>query len=281
MRNRLLSLVIFVVALLVISSPAAAQVYFPSAAGHRAPESEAAAKAAPIPQYDPHDLSGVWLGRGGALLSDKAAPPFTPLGQKMFDANKPSQYGRGNTLSAHHYIPAFGNDPLAKCDPLGFPRNMGNGPFEMAQTSGKIFQIFEEGRRVREIWTDGRKLPDDLDARWYGWAVGHWEGDTLVVESTGYDERAWLDTNGYPHSKDMKLVERYTHPDATTLVVSMTLTDSKIYTGTWSGSKTYKMELPKGLTVLSEWYCVPSEEESFNQNVRDPAAGLGNNKVKP
>jgi len=101
------------------------------------------------------------------------------------------------------------------------------------------------------------------------------------VESTGYDERAWLDTNGYPHSKDMKLVERYTHPDATTLVVSMTLTDPKIYTGTWSGSKTYKMELPKGLTVLSEWYCVPSEEESFNQNVRDPAAGLGNNKVKP
>jgi hypothetical protein len=70
MRNRLLGLVIFVMALLVISSPAAAQVYFPSAAGHRAPESEAAAKAAPIPQYDPHDLSGVWLGRGGALLSD-------------------------------------------------------------------------------------------------------------------------------------------------------------------------------------------------------------------
>lgn len=68
--------------------------------------------------------------------------------------------------------------------------------------------------------------------------------------------------------------ERYTHPDALTLNTMM-LTDPKIYTKTWSGSKTYKMELPKGLTVLSEWYCVPSEEESINQNVRDPATGLG------
>ena len=278
MRNHVTGVGIVLTALLVLSTSAAAQVYFPSAAGHRSPAAQAAAKAAPTPPYDAHDLSGIWLGRGGSVLSDKDAPPFTPLGQKMFDANKPSQYGRGNKLSEHHYIPAFGNDPLAKCDPLGYPRNLGGGPFEMAHTSGKIFQIFEEGRRVREIWTDGRKLPDELEARWYGWAVGHWDGDTLVVESTGYDERAWLDTNGYPHSEGMKLVERYTHPDATTLVISMTLDDPKIYTKTWSGTKTYKMELPKGLTVLSEWYCVPSEEESFNQNVRDPAAGLAKSK---
>lgn len=278
MRIRMVGLVMFVIALFVLSLPGVAQVYFPSAAGHRAPASAAAAKAAPIPAYDPHDLSGVWLGRGGALLSDKEAPPFTPVGQKMFDAAKPSQYGRGNTLTAHHYVPAFGNDPLAKCDPLGYPRNLGGGPFEMAQTKDKIFQIFEEGRRVREIWTDGRKLPDDLDPRWYGWAVGHWEGDTLVVESSGYDERAWLDTNGYPHSAGMRLVERYRHPDATTLEISMTLDDPKVYTKTWSGQKTYKMELPKGLTVLHEFYCVPSEEESFNENVRDPAAGLADKK---
>ena len=71
----------------------------------------------------------------------------------------------------------------------------------------------------------------------------------------------------------MHIVERYTHPDAVTLNVSMTLTDPKIYTGAWSGQKALKMELPKGLTVLNENYCVPSEEESFNQRVRDPAAG--------
>ena len=272
MRNRFVSFGIFFSAVLLFSSPAVAQVYFPSAGGHRAPASEAAAKAAPTPAYDPHDLSGVWMGRGGALLSDKLAPPMTPLGQKMFNANKPSQYVRTGEPSPGHYIPAFGNDPLAKCDPLGYPRNLG-GPLEMVQTPGKIVQIFEDGRRIREIWTDRRKLPDDLDPRWYGWAVGHWEGDTLVVESTGYDERSWLDAGGYAHSSGMRLVERYSHPDAMTLQISMTLEDPKMYTKPWSGQKTFKMELPKGLTVLNENYCVPSEEESFNQQVRDPAAG--------
>ena len=271
MRNRFMSFGIFFTVVLLFSSPAIAQVYFPSAGGHRAPESEAAGKAAPIPAYDPHDLSGVW--RGGGVLSDKTVPPMTPEGQKLFNANKPSQYVRTGDPDPGKYIPAFGNDPLAKCDPLGFPRNLGGGPMEIVQTPGKIVQIFEDGRRIREIWTDGRKLPEDLDPRWYGWAVGHWEGDTLVVESTGYDERTWLDSGGYPHSQDMHIVERYSHPDAVTLQLSMTLTDPKVYTKPWSGQKTLKMELPKGLTVLNENYCVPSEEESFNQHVRDPAAG--------
>jgi hypothetical protein len=278
MRDRFVSLVLFFAAMLLVSSPGAAQVYFPSAGGHREPQSAAAAKVAQPPSYDAHDLSGVWLGRGGALLPDKEAPPMTPLGQKLFNANKPSQYVRTGTPSPGHYIPAFGNDPLAKCDPLGYPRNLGGGPVEFVQTPGKIVQIFEDGRRVREIWTDGRKLPDDLDPRWYGWAVGHWEGDTLVVDSRGYDARAWVDANGYPHSDEMHLVERYRHPDAMTLEISMTLEDTKVYTKPWSGQKTFKQELPKGLTVLNEFYCVPSEEQSFNEKVRDPAAGAVSNK---
>jgi len=79
---------------------------------------------------------------------------------------------------------------------------------EIVQTPGKILQIFEDGRESVEIWTDGRKLPQDLDPRWYGWAVGPLGGRTLVVESTGYDERSWLDSAGYPHSQDMHIVER-------------------------------------------------------------------------
>ncbi len=74
----------------------------------------------------------------------------------------------------------------------------------------------------------------------------------------------------------MKMVERYTHPDALTLQISMTIDDPKIYTKPWSGQKTFKLVLPKGLTVLNAWYCVPSEEESFNENVRDRATGLDN-----
>jgi hypothetical protein len=145
----------------------------------------------------------------------------------------------------------------------------------MVQTPGKIVQIFENGRRLREIWTDGRKLPADLDPRWYGWAVGHWEGDTLVVDSTGYDERTWLDGAGYPHSEGMHLQERYSHPDAMTLEITMTLDDPKAYAKPWVGRKqTYRLLLPKGLMVLDEIFCVPSEEQSFNEGVRNPAAGV-------
>jgi len=94
-----------------------------------------------------------------------------------------------------------------------------------------------------------------------------------VVNSKGYDQRTWVDAGGYPHSDEMQIVERISHPDAVTLQISMTLDDPKVYTKSWSGQKTFKEELPKGLTVLDEGYCVPSEEQSFDEKVRDPAAG--------
>ena len=281
MRNRFVSLVIFLIAVLVFSLPAIAQVYFPPAAGGRSPEARAAAAASPQPAYVPHDLSGVWLRMAGnraggpinTMMGGAPAPPMTAWGQQQFNAHKPSQR---EAEASRRVPPALGNDPLGKCDPLGYPRNLGaGGPFELIQTPTKVVQIFQEGLRIREIWTDGRKLPDDVDPRWYGWAVGHWEGDTLVVDSKSYDERTWLDGDGHPHSEDMHLQERYSHPDAMTLEITMTLDDPKAYTKPWVGVKqTFKLLLPKDRTELYEWYCVPSEEESFNEGVRNPAGGV-------
>jgi hypothetical protein len=295
MGSRLMRSVIFLTAVSVLSSPAVAQVFFPPAGGiPPSAEARAAAAAAPKPAYDPHDLSGVWWSgddnqdpdasirsakrtQTGELAPDhlmggSPAPPMTAWGQEQFNAHKPSSR---EAPASRRVPPALGNDPLGTCDPLGYPRNLGGGPFEMVQTPGKIVQIFENGRRLREIWTDGRKLPADLDPRWYGWAVGHWEGDTLVVDSTGYDERTWLDGAGYPHSEGMHLQERYSHPDAMTLEITMTLDDPKAYAKPWVGRKqTYRLLLPKGLMVLDEIFCVPSEEQSFNEGVRNPAAGV-------
>jgi hypothetical protein len=285
MRNRLMSLIIFLGAL-AFSTSAVAQVYFPAASGGRSKEARDAAAAEPKPAYVPHDLSGVWArvratDRGGGpietLLGGAPAPPMTAWGQEQFKANKPSQY---QAEASRKVPPALGNDPLGKCDPLGYPRNLGT--FEFLQTPTKMVQMFQEGLRLREIWTDGRKIPDDVDPRWYGWAVGHWEGNTLVVDSRGFDGRTWLDGDGHPHSEDMTLQERITHPDAETLVINMTLTDPRAYTKPWVGNpQTFKLLLPKDRTELYEWYCVPSEEESFNEGVRNPAGGIvskNNNK---
>jgi len=278
MVSRFVSLVIFLVTALAFSSPAVAQVYFPPASGGQTAEAKAAAAAAPKPVYDPHDLTGIWSRTGNrpggapviTLMGAAPAPPMTAWGLEQFNANKPSQH---EAEESRKVPPALGNDPLGNCDPLGYPRNL--GVFEFVQTPTKMLQIFQEGLRFREIWTDGRKLPADLDPRWYGWAVGHWDGNNLVVDSTGYDERSWLDGDGHPHSDEMKLHEVFSHPDAMSLEIAMTLDDPKTYTKTWVANKqTFKLSLPKANTELYEWYCVPSEEQSFNEGVRNPAGGI-------
>ena len=128
--------------------------------------------------HDPHDLNGIWNFSGLRTLSNDP-PPMTPEGKRKFDANKPSYGPRA-------IPPALGNDPAGNCDPLGlvrlllFPR-----PFEFVHAPGRVFQFLEWNHVWRTIWTDGRKLPEDPDPRWYGYSVGKWDGDTLVVGITG------------------------------------------------------------------------------------------------
>jgi hypothetical protein len=277
MRTHFIGIAYGLAATLLFSSAAFAQVYGPSTEGRRSPADMKAAAAAPKPAYDPHDLSGVWWGAvgrtptTGTILQGNPIPPLTPYGQKLLDANKPSQGPR-------RVMPALGNDPLGYCDPLGYPRNLfqNRRPFQFIQTPHEVLQLFEWNFAVRQIFTDGRKIPPDADPRWFGYAVGHWDGNTFVVDSTDYIDKTWLDGFGDPHTEDMKLEERWVHPDAMTLQVTMTLTDPKIYTKPWVSAKpiVFDLQLPKGLTELREEYCVPSEEESFNEHTRDRAAGL-------
>jgi len=289
MRNRIGIVVIALITGSILSTGARAQVFFPG--GRSDAQKKAAEESKAKLKYDPHDLSGIWRGAGQmvpppkdpkigdarptSLMGGAPAPPMTEWGKQKFDSYKPSA---AESWQSRRVAPALGNDPIGNCDPLGYPRSLGRGPVEFIQTPEKILQVFNgvgEGMALREIFLDGRKLDtDDLDPRWYGWAVGHWEGDSLIVESSGYDERSWLDGNGFPHSESMKLREVYRHPDATTLEITMTLEDPKAYTKPWVGNKeTFRLELPKDRTVLYEEYCVPSEEQTFNQGVRNPAGG--------
>ena len=288
MRKRISNLLLFLMGALIFSSPAVGQVFYPG--GRSDEQKKAAEDYKPKLKYDAHDLSGIWRGSGQMvpqpkdprigdahptpLMGGAPPPPMTAWGKAMYDARKPSA---AESYQSRRVAPALGNDPVGNCDPLGYPRALGRGPVEFLQTPEKIVQVFDgvgDGMAMREIYMDGRKIPDDVDPRWYGWAVGHWEGDSLIVDSSGYDERGWLDGNGFPHSDEMKLHEVYRHPDAMTLEVTMTLDDPKAYTKPWVGNtETFKLELPKGLTVLYEEYCVPSEEQTFNQGVRNPAGG--------
>jgi hypothetical protein len=210
------------------------------------------------------DLSGVWQMRGVRSLSDES-PPMTLLGQQRFDANKPSYGDRA-------IPPALGNDPTGKCDPLGFVRSLfGFRPFEFVVVPGRVFQFFEWTRVWREIWTDGRELPQDPDPRFYGYSVGRWEGDTFVVNSTGFDDRTWLDQFGHPYSGEMRIEERWRRA-GDNLELTMTLVDPVMYSAPWVAENRVFAAQPGA--ELREELCVPSQEEEFNRRVRNPAGGL-------
>jgi hypothetical protein len=101
---------------------------------------------------------------------------------------------------------------------------------------------FEYDHFVREIFTDGRKHPDDLDPSWMGHAVGHYEGDKLVVDTTGFNDKTWLDRIGHPHSDQLHLVERFRRVDRTTLTDDLTIEDAKAYTRPWSTQLIFQLK---------------------------------------
>jgi hypothetical protein len=230
--------------------------------------------ATPAVDYNPRDFSGVWLRSGGASLTDDLPPKMTARGQALWDA---TVTGRSNA-ARDSTPPVSANDPIAWCDPYGFPRILSvNRPVEMVHTSTRIVQLFEWSRVWRDIWLDGRALPADPDPRWMGYSVGRWEGDTLVVETIGFNEKTWMDQYGYPYSAGARFVERWRRVDATTILHDATLFDPDIYTEPWVGdTRTFRL-LPRDgwpQAELREEFCAPSEERSFNERVRDPAGGV-------
>ena len=222
-----------------------------------------------------HSLAGIW-GRASRIQVFSDQPPaFTAEGQAKFNANKPG-YGPRSVP------PALGNDAMGTCDPLGIPRLLTLEvlpPYhrvEIFETSNRMLQHFEWHNYWREIWTDGRELPKDPEPKWMGYSVGKWEGDAFVVNSFGFDGRTWLDHFGYPHSDEMRLQERYRLLDHDTLELTMTITDPRIYAKPWSSDKKILKLVPKG--EIEESFCVPTEEQEFNNTVRNPAGGVTNKK---
>jgi hypothetical protein len=294
MRNRFLNPISALAMVLVSSCVSFAQTYGTKGYSPGAWKPEELPKELSKPKpFSPHDLSGVWstpTTRGyferhslndkwieikdpkvpPQMRSDASPPPMTAWGKAKFDANKVS-YGPRSVE------PGLGNDPVSQCEPLGYPRDLWEAnlrPFEFIQTPDRMLQHMQYHDTWRTIWTDGRPLPKDPDPAWYGYSIGRWEGDTFVVESLGYDDRTWIDHFGNPHSDEMRMVERYRRVDKDTLELDMTLTDPKTYTKPWVAD-TIKFVTAKA--AIFEEICSPSEENRFNDKIRDAAVG----KPKP
>lgn len=216
-----------------------------------------------------HDVNGSWAGN---LTPERLPiPPMTPLGQKLFGLNKPeTEFGTGHS-----------NDPLNTCDPLGIPRNL---VFEtrglaFASMPNRIAVLHQYQRVWRYVWMDGRELPkkfdtkDGLASRWYGYSVGHWDGDyTLVIDTVGSNDQSWLDKAGHPHSVDAHVRERYTRVDHNHLEMVVTVDDPTIYTQPFVLSKNSYRWIPD--QEAEEQMCVPSEMIQYMDIISKPASSV-------
>ncbi len=150
------------------------------------------------------------------------------------------------------------DDPEALCLPTGVPRQAPY-PWRIVQTPTHIFFLFEGNiHSYRQIFMDGRKHPDDPDPTWYGHSVGHWEGDTLVVDSVGFNDKFWFDFAGHPHTEKLHVIERFQRPNLGALEYQVTIDDPGAYTRpfTMLGKSTLQVD-----TDLMEYICNENNQD--------------------
>ena len=171
------------------------------------------------------DLSGIWTAvtfeAVENLAGKKGEVPMQPWAAAVYKER----------------IESFGRDkPQVRCMPHGVPDAMlvPDYPFKIIQTPSETIILGEEFNQFRQIFTDGRKLPVDPNPAWFGYSVGKWEGDTFVVESSGFsDDGSWLDNGGHPHTDALNLTERFRRLNFGTMELDVTVDDHKAYTKPW------------------------------------------------
>jgi hypothetical protein len=154
------------------------------------------------------------------------------------------------------------DNPDAHCLPIGFTQLHNHPqPRKIIQTPSLIVMLYEANGGVRQIFMDGRALPrNDPQPWWYGYSIGKWEGDTLVVESTGFRDGGWLDVNGAPLTDAAKLTERFRRVNYGNLEIDVTVDDPKAYTRPWTAVTMRHRLLPD--EELIEFVCGENEKSS-------------------
>src|SRR5579863_3225817 len=189
------------------------------------------------------DLSGVWqVKNGGALFymgGDLKPEEMLPWAAALYKQREDN----------------FRRDTDGiRCQPPG-PKagiGVGNTPMKIIQTPGLVAVLYEYHTIFRQFFTDGRSLPEDPNPTWMGYSIAHWEGDTLVVNTAGYNDRTTIDLAGHPHTEALRLTERYHRRDVGHMDLQVTFDDPKAYTRPWTLSLEYEL-IPDG--ELIEYVC--------------------------
>ena len=211
------------------------------------------------PQDIPHtpdgkpDLNGVWdrpyvpdMSRSAANQQGPGKLPFTPWGEDDFKTYDVTKF-----------------DYTGHCLPQGLTRSM-NSPFpiEIFQTAKRVAVLYEAWNVFHVVPTDGRDFPKDLNPTWMGTSIGKWDGNTLVVDTKGFNGKTRLDTVGHPLTDQLHVTERYTRTDAKHLTYEVIVDDPKAYSTPWKNVRTF--------TLRPDWEIM---EYSCEENNRDLTEG--------
>ena len=202
--------------------------------------SPVAAQSAPSLDHGA-DFTGVWTNVNAPGTAEWAIytfsqnlPPMTDWALARFNASKPQRGPRGVAV-------AETDDLTYKCYPPGTPRiYLHPFPMEIIQLPGRVIMVFEYDHLIRQIYTDGREHRTDLSPSWMGDSIGHWEGETLVVETTSFNDKTWLDRIAVPHSEEMRLIERIHVDEQGRLQIDMTVEDPIALKAPWVFQRTYR-----------------------------------------
>jgi hypothetical protein len=251
-------------------SPLFAQTAKPPAAAKPQPKM---AKASPQRASAKANLSGVWAESQPPSTADQYwvfafSPqelPMTSWGEEQYKASKPSFGPRSVAI-------ADTNDPVYHgCFPPGVPRvYLHPFPMQIAQLPDQVIILYEYDNLSRHIYTDGRKHNMDLPPTWMGDSIGKWEGDTLVADTTNFNDKTWLDRIGHPHSADLHVIERFRRVGNDKLQIELTIEDPKAYTKPWTAHLYYSLQ--KDWSLL-EQFCEDNDtfQEVEKEETNKPA----------
>jgi hypothetical protein len=243
-------------ALLLLAVPLAAQwMNYPTAGIPRTKDGKPDFSApAPRTRDGKPDFSGLWKAPGDStryldnLAADGVEVPMLPWAAALYQER---QQNAGKDRPSGHCLPHSVTDFDAH-----------HMPKKVLQLPGLIVMLFESYHSFRQIFTDGRPLPKTLDPAWFGYSVGKWEGDTLVVNTAGINDKTWLDDGGHPHTDALHVTERFRRPDFGHMQVQLTIDDPKAYTKPWTVTIPWEF-FPD--TDLLDWVC--ENEKDFQHLV--------------
>jgi hypothetical protein len=190
--------------------------------------------AAPAPKTadGKPDMSGIWRVAEGKYLqniaTDIGEAPFQPWAGALYK-ERAENLGKGR--------------PSERCIPHGIPDGMlvRNSPFKIVQTPGVFVILYEEFNHYRQVFTDGRRFPPETNESWFGYSVGHWEGETFVAETVGFNDKSWFDDPGHPHSEQLRVTERFRRVNFGRMEMQITFDDPKAYTKPWGATIAFNL----------------------------------------